>query len=143
MRLQVALEELSRRGFCGVRFNPSTFDEFPGRLASPVGLALYHAAGRLGMPVGVMLFKGLLEYLAEIDSLVASSPDTTLVIDHFGFFKQAGVVNEEAFEALLALSSHSQIYVKVSAFMRVSVRALVHNDVGTCVEPSCQCWHVC
>lgn len=47
-----------------------------------VGLALFQAAGRLGLPVGFMPFKGLLLHIAEIEALIAAHPETSVIMDH-------------------------------------------------------------
>ena len=40
------------------------------------------------MPVGVMCFQGLLPQLPALTAFLDASPATTLIIDHFGFFRQ-------------------------------------------------------
>jgi predicted TIM-barrel fold metal-dependent hydrolase len=40
------------------------------------------------MPVGIMCFKGLGLHYDDIIKLVEFSPETNVVIDHFGFFVQ-------------------------------------------------------
>ena len=79
------LERLHAEGYVGVRFNPYLF---PDGMASPAGRALYKRAGELQMPVGVMCFQGLLPQLPALTALLEASPATTLIIDHFGFFRQ-------------------------------------------------------
>ena len=121
-----ALEELSRSGFAGVRFNAGNF---PDGLQSEVGKALYKRAGELGMPVGVMCFKGLAPFADDLQSLCKDFPATVLIVDHLGFFRQPAIggqlgdraQNEEAsWDALLSLAQHPQVYVKVSALFRAS-----------------------
>lgn len=113
------LEALHAAGFVGVRFNAGNFQ---GGLTSDVGRALYKRAGELGMPVGVMAFKGLAPFAAELQSLCQEYPATTLLVDHLGFFRQPAIggqlgdaaTNEEAsWAAVLSLAKHPQVYVKV------------------------------
>ena len=129
------LQSLAAQGFRGVRFNPGLGSA--GWMAGPTGLALYAKCGELGFPVGVMAFTGLLKVAADVDALLAASPSTPLIIDHWGFFVQPpvggntpwgggawGDADEAAWERLLAWGrEHEQVHVKVSADFRVSVRA--------------------
>eukprot|EP00904_Undaria_pinnatifida_P006595 jgi/Undpi1/3065/HiC_scaffold_15.g06441.m1 len=108
------------QGFCGVRFNPYLWAQGGAGMRDETGLALYRKAGELGMPVGVMCFKGFGLHVEEIEALLRSSPETKLVVDHFGFFLQEGVVDEKAWEQLLTLAKYPQVHVKVSAFFRVA-----------------------
>lgn len=115
-----AVAELARLhgdGFVGVRFNPYLF---PDGMDSPVGHALYKKAGELKMPVGVMCFQGLLPQLPALTALMDASPATTLIVDHFGFFRQpatgglhgAAAANDEAaWRALLMLAARAQVHV--------------------------------
>ena len=113
-----AVAELARLhgdGFVGVRFNPYLF---PDGMDSPVGHALYKKAGELKMPVGVMCFQGLLPQLPALTALMDASPATTLIVDHFGFFRQpatgglrgtAAANDEAAWRALLMLAARAQV----------------------------------
>ena len=80
-----ALDALAEQGFVGMRFNPGLQDRW---MVGPTGKALYSRCGELGWPVGVMCFKGLLPQLSAINALLDSSPETALILDHFGFFRQ-------------------------------------------------------
>lgn len=112
------LEELVLSGFVGVRFNPYLWPE--GKLMSTengCGLAVYKRCGELKVPVGVMCFKGLGLHIDDISLLIKQSPETMLILDHLGFC----ALNDEgdkAFEQLLSLAKHSNVYVKVSALFR-------------------------
>ena len=129
------LERLAEQGFVAVRFNPALF---PDGLDSPVGKALFEKAGALVLPVGIMCFSGFTAQAPAIEALMKSSPNTTVVIDHWGFFRQpatggllgdAGVNDEEAWGKLLALAQYPQVYVKVSALFRVSGEPWPHEDL--------------
>ena len=113
------LEELALQGFVGVRFNPYLWPK-DGESWSPMsqgaGLAVYKRCAELKMPVGVMCFQGLQLHYDDILQLIDQSPDTMLILDHFGF---CSVDNEEAFERLLALSKFPNVYVKISALFRL------------------------
>ena len=123
-------------GFVGARFNAGLFGG--AGLASDVGRALYKRCGELGMPVGIMTFGGLLPHVEAIRALAAHSPRTTMIIDHFGFFRQpatggllgaAASNDEEAWAALLALAELPAVHVKVSALFRVSAELPPHKDL--------------
>ncbi|CAM9566234.1 unnamed protein product, partial [Sphacelaria rigidula] len=114
------LERLHDQGFCGVRFNPYLWAEGGEGMKDETGMALYRKAGELNMPVGVMCFKGLGLHMQDIEALLKSSPQTKLIVDHFGFFVQGGEVDEAAWEQLLTLAKYPQVHVKVSAFFRVA-----------------------
>jgi predicted TIM-barrel fold metal-dependent hydrolase len=83
------------------------------------GLAVYKRCAELQMPVGVMCFKGLGLHYDDIVKLIESSPDTTLVLDHFGF---TGVNDngDEAFRQLLSLAKYKNVVVKISALFRIA-----------------------
>jgi hypothetical protein len=66
------------------------------------------------VPVGVMTFKGLLLHVNDIRALAADSPDTKIIMDHFGFCKASDPDSEE-WQALLSLAALPQVYVKVRA----------------------------
>lgn len=112
------LEELVLLGFVGVRFNPYLWPE--GALMSEdsgCGLAVYKRCGEMKLPVGVMCFKGLDLHYDDILALIAKSPETPLILDHLGFC----ALNDDgdaAFEKLLSLAKHPNVFVKVSALFR-------------------------
>ena len=129
------LERLHGEGYVGVRFNPYLF---PDGMDSPVGRALYRRAGELKMPVGVMCFQGFMAQLPALQALIDASPDTPLILDHLGFFRQpatgglkgdAASNDEEAWKALLALAARPQVHVKVSALFRTSAEPPPHLDL--------------
>lgn len=118
------LEDLALKGFVGVRFNPylwSKEGDFQWKFMSTPnegGLAVYKRCGELRMPVGVMCFQGLQWHYDDIVQLLESSPETTMILDHFGFtsFSPEG---EKAFEQLLLLAKYPQVVVKISALFRL------------------------
>eukprot|EP00192_Tetraselmis_astigmatica_P010935 CAMPEP_0117685128 /NCGR_PEP_ID=MMETSP0804-20121206/21550_1 /TAXON_ID=1074897 /ORGANISM="Tetraselmis astigmatica, Strain CCMP880" /LENGTH=344 /DNA_ID=CAMNT_0005496331 /DNA_START=71 /DNA_END=1105 /DNA_ORIENTATION=+ len=113
------LERLAtEEGYRAVRFNPYLWPE--GRTMSDnVGCALFKRAGELGLPVGIMTFKGLLNHIDDIEKLCQAYPQTKTILDHFGFCK-CKTPDSDEWKALLALAKHPQVFVKVSAFFRVS-----------------------
>ncbi|CAM9251840.1 unnamed protein product [Choristocarpus tenellus] len=126
------IERLHNEGFCGVRFNPYLWPvgQWGGRgMADPVGMAMFRKAGELGMPVGVMCFKGLGMHLVELKALLDECPQTKVIIDHFGFFLQDGKADEDAWSELLGLARYPQVYVKTSAFFRVSKEDYPYPDL--------------
>lgn len=120
-----ALEELVLKGFVGVRFNPYLWPERKGETGwKPMstlgegGLAVYKRCAELKMPVGIMCFRGLQHHYDDILALLRASPETVLILDHFGFtaFTDEG---NAAFEQLLGLASHPNVVVKISALFRL------------------------
>ena len=112
------LEQLILSGFVGVRFNPYLWED--GKLMSDDssgGLEVYKRCAELQVPVGIMCFKGLNLHIDDILALISKSPETKLILDHIGFC----ALNEEgdrAFDALLNLARHPNVYVKISAMFR-------------------------
>ena len=112
------LEELVLSGFVGVRFNPYLWAD--GEIMSEdggCGLAVYKRCADLKVPVGVMCFKGLGLHMNDIEALISKSPDTVLILDHLGFCA-LNDDGDKAFEQLLSLAKHPNVYVKVSALFR-------------------------
>ena len=114
------LEELSLKGFVGVRFNPYLWPK--GRLMSEeggCGEAVFKRCAELKMPVGIMVFEGLLQHFDDICALIESSPETTVILDHLGF---TGLNDDgdKAFQQLLTLKRHKNVMVKISALFRIA-----------------------
>jgi predicted TIM-barrel fold metal-dependent hydrolase len=95
------------------------------------------------MSVGLMAFGGLPPHLPRLKALLAASPPTILIIDHLGFFRQpatggllgdAARNDETAWRELVALASHPQVHVKVSALFRASGEAPPFSDLAPRVE---------
>lgn len=137
-----AIDDLHTRGYVGVRFNAGAFSEHGG-IDSPTSRAAYARCGQLGMVVGLMAFGGLRPHLPGLMALISASPPTSLVLDHLGFFRQpatggllgdAARNDETAWREILALSSHPQVHVKVSALFRASAEAPPFSDLAPRVE---------
>jgi len=115
------LEELALKGFVGVRFNPylweNTGDQQWKPMSEGAGLAVYQRCGELGMPVGVMCFQGLNLHYDDICNLIAKAPETTLILDHFGFTSLKN--DDDSFDQLLRLAQYPNVYVKISALFRL------------------------
>lgn len=114
------LEELALKGFVGVRFNPYLWPK--GHLMSKkggCGEAVFKRCAELQMPVGIMVFKGLEHHFEDICSLIESSPETAVILDHLGF---TGLNNDgdKAFVQLLTLAKYQNVNVKISALFRVA-----------------------
>eukprot|EP00897_Mesotaenium_endlicherianum_P004750 jgi/Mesen1/4302/ME000022S03589 len=105
------------------------------QMTNGVGKAMFQRAGELGAPVGFMCFKGLMLHIDEIEELCAEFPGTKVLMDHFGFCKPPSNEEEEAaLERLLGLSRYPQVYVKASAFFRVSREAFPYRDTWPLVR---------
>lgn len=118
------LENLALQGFVGVRFNPYLWPKLESgvltQMSNPsgAGIAVYKRCAELHMPVGVMCFQGLGLHHDDILSLIEASPETTLILDHFGFtgFDDEG---NAAFQKLLSLAQYPNVIVKISALFRL------------------------
>lgn len=123
------LERLvTEEGYRAVRFNPYLWPS-DQKMTNTVGKAMFAKAGQLGIPVGFMCFKGLLLHIAEIEELCSEFTGTTVLIDHLGFCKPPK--NESDFKAwkcLLNLANFPNVFVKVSAFFRVSREQFPYKD---------------
>lgn len=115
------LEELALAGFVGVRFNPYLWEKIGEHNWAPMsegaGLAVYKRCGELNIAVGVMCFEGLSIHYDDIVQLVDSSPNTTLILDHFGF---TSLLDDNSFDQLLLLAKYPAICVKMSALFRLN-----------------------
>lgn len=114
----------SHAGWVGVRFNPKKWPA--GKMADDIGAAMFRKAGELGLVVGFMAFEGLGRHIVEVEALLKSSPDTKVIIDHWGFFLQPAtghgerMLDEESWGCLLRLADFPQVVVKISALFRVA-----------------------
>ncbi|EEC50644.1 predicted protein [Phaeodactylum tricornutum CCAP 1055/1] len=115
------LEDLALKGCVGVRFNPYLWPKLSAQSWEPMskgsGLAVYKRCAELNMPVGIMCFQGLELHYDDILALLDSSPDTILILDHFGF---TSLEKPLTFNKLLGLAKFPQVYVKISALFRLS-----------------------
>lgn len=110
-------EELVLQGFVGVRFNPYLFE---GKMSeSKAAVKIFQRCAELKMPVGIMCFKGIELHYDDIESLCKLSPETVVILDHFGF---ASVTNQDQFDKVLSLKDRN-VVVKISALFR-------QGDVG-------------
>lgn len=117
-----------KEGYRAVRFNPYLWPSGQ-QMTNEIGKAMFAKSGELGIPVGFMCFKGLLPHLADIEQLCTQFPTTTVIIDHFGFCKPPmNELESESWSRLLGLSTFPQVYVKVSAFFRVSRKPYPYED---------------
>jgi predicted TIM-barrel fold metal-dependent hydrolase len=108
------LEELVLDGFVGVRFNPYLFD---GKMSeNPGAVRIFERCAALKVPIGIMCFKGIELHYDDIVALCKRSPETSVILDHFGF---AAVDNQEQFDLVLALAKYN-VAVKISALFRLS-----------------------
>lgn len=124
-RCVAEMDELLRMDeFRAVRFNPYLFEK--ERMAGDVGKELFAKAGEHGAPVGFMCFHGLMRHIDDIEELCKIHPETPVMMDHFGFCES----NEgEDWNRLLRLADYPQVYVKLSAFFRVSQESFPYSDV--------------
>jgi len=124
------LEQLLLDGFVGVRFNPYLWPEGKRMSDDPAAVAMCRRCADLKVPIGIMCFKGLDLHYDDICSLIRKSPDTPIVLDHFGFtgLDEKGDKN---FEKLLSLAEKKNVHVKISALFRIAgdVSPFPYEDV--------------
>ena len=99
-------------------------------------IELFKQAGQLRMAVGFMCFKGLRHHFKDIVTLITASPDTNVIIDHWGFLKQNGTIEQESLDLLVSLAEfpigsgqRSNVFVKLSAMFRNSLQPWPHADL--------------
>ncbi|KAI0565692.1 2-amino-3-carboxymuconate-6-semialdehyde decarboxylase [Gracilaria domingensis] len=115
------LRKLVADGFRGIRINPTfTAEGFRDNCVSE----LVHEAGMLD--VAVALFARP-QHMNDVETLVTNHPNTKIVVDHFAF--ASGDEADKAQSRLLELSKYSNVYVKVSAWFRVSTQEWPHRDL--------------
>ncbi|KAK9839073.1 hypothetical protein WJX74_008819 [Apatococcus lobatus] len=133
---QDGLAEMERlivkEGYRAVRFHPYRWPEGES-MANELGMALFKQAGNLKAPVGFMCFHGLLPQLPAIKALMAHSPETQVMVDHFGFCSM-GDLQTESWQALLSLASYPQVHVKLSAFFRVTQQPWPYMDARPAIR---------
>ncbi|KAK9865401.1 hypothetical protein WJX84_007086 [Apatococcus fuscideae] len=130
------LQELERlittEGYRAVRFHPYRWPEGE-TMANELGRAMYKRAGELGAPVGFMCFHGLSAQMPAIEALMAHSPKTRVIMDHFGFCSMDDLGSEN-WKALSRLASHPQVHIKLSAFFRVSRQPWPYMDARPAIR---------
>lgn len=118
------LEDLTLKGFVGVRFNPYLWPKTeeggwtPMSTPGGAGLAVYKRCAELKMPVGVMCFQGLHLHYDDILELIKASPETVLILDHFGFTGLDEQGNA-SFQKMLKLAEYPNVIIKISALFRL------------------------
>lgn len=106
-------EELVLKGFVGVRFNPYLFE---GKMSdNKAAVAIFKRCAEIKAPVGIMCFKGIELHYDDIQCLCNLSPETVVILDHFGF---ASVENQDQFDKVLSLKDKN-VVVKISALFRL------------------------
>eukprot|EP00442_Polarella_glacialis_P047806 CAMPEP_0115066476 /NCGR_PEP_ID=MMETSP0227-20121206/10827_1 /TAXON_ID=89957 /ORGANISM="Polarella glacialis, Strain CCMP 1383" /LENGTH=343 /DNA_ID=CAMNT_0002452379 /DNA_START=86 /DNA_END=1117 /DNA_ORIENTATION=- len=141
--VESVLQRFCDLGFVGVRINLRDHWERDGQgPMADVARATFAIAGKLGMVVGLygMVYDAV--HLSAMHELLALAPGTTVVIDHFGCFREAGKsddAHEHAFLSLLDFAKYPKVHMKVSGWKRVSsvlggARMSLRTDVVRCVE---------
>lgn len=127
---KINLRYLKDNGFVGIRINPYLFSS-DNTLTSHKSLEWFKYASELSMPVGFMCFNGLNLHYDDIITMMDYSPETKVVIDHFGFFLQGGIQDNQIWNHLLSFSKYKHVYVKVSALFRESLQPWPHRDLDS------------
>ena len=121
------LEELVLGGFVGVRYNPYLFD---GKMSeNKSALKVFKRCAELKIPVGIMCFKGIELHYDDILALCQASPDSVVILDHFGF-ASVDNDNQEQFDMVLKLAEYN-VVVKISALFRMSADGYPYERVRT------------
>jgi predicted TIM-barrel fold metal-dependent hydrolase len=145
------LEELALAGFVGVRFNPYLWNKVDisdnenettsGRqqrqqqhspMSQGAGLAVFRRCGELRMPVGIMCFQGLSLHYDDIVELLTQSPETVMILDHFGFTavgNKDNDANDLVFKKLLELAQYPAVHIKISALFRLGDTTPTYSHV--------------
>lgn len=113
---------VTRHKFRGVRINPT----FTSRgLQSNSVSAVIATAGQLNVPVALFTSP---EHIKHLEPLLQNFPRTKLVLDHFAFCTPGN--DDETFQTILRLGQqYPQLYVKASAWFRVSNQPWPHQDL--------------
>lgn len=112
------LEELVLGGFVGVRFNPYLFQNNQSMSSHPSAMKVFKRCSELNIPVGIMCFKGIDLHYEDIITLCESSPDTMVILDHFGFASVGNDKGNDQFDLVLQLAKYN-VLVKISAIFRI------------------------
>jgi len=104
---------VEKKGYRGVRINPNFA---PLRSASV--LAVLETCAALDVPA-CMFVKP--EHLQDVELLL--STNAKIILDHFAFAR-----DEAAAERLLAMARFERLYIKASAWFRISHEKLPHSD---------------
>lgn len=108
--------------FKGVRINPSFTST---GLQSDSVSAVITRAGQLGVPVALFVRP---IHIKHLEPLLQNFPGTKLILDHFAFCNPGS--EDAAFNTILQLGErYSQLYVKASAWFRVSNEPWPHRDL--------------
>lgn len=109
-------------GFRGVRLNPTFTDT---GFADETVKAVVRKAGELDVPVTLFARQ---HHLDDVATLLQGYPDTKILLDHFAFCKPGK--DEAAMNKVLAMGRRfDQLYVKTSAWFRVSGQPWPHRDL--------------
>lgn len=103
------------KGYRGVRVNPNFV---PLRSASV--LAVLEACADVDVPACLFVKP---EHLQDVEHLLESVPAAKIILDHFAFAR-----DESAVERLLALARFERLYIKASAWFRISHEKQPHSD---------------
>jgi hypothetical protein len=79
------------------------------------------------MPVGIMCFKGLGLHYEDIIKLLESSPQTNVIIDHFGFFVQG---------KMRSIFTYTHIYIYRSVYRSSCGYICIYAYIYVCIQIS-------
>lgn len=116
------VQRVTGDGFKGVRINPNLA---PGGLRTDAVGAVMRTAGELGVPVALFAQPA---HLDDVRDLLRRFPQTKTVLDHFAFCSPTE--HDAGQRKVLDMGAEfSQLYVKTSAWFRVSNEPWPHRDL--------------
>lgn len=126
---EVACDEMDvlvQNGFRGFRINPNfTGDTFKHESV----LAVLKRASELDVPVALFAKP---KHVPELEYLVQVCPNAKIILDHFAF---ATPGDRSAQEAVIdVVRRHSNVFIKTSAWFRVSKTEWPHNDLHSFLD---------
>jgi L-fuconolactonase len=124
------LQRLAEQGASGVRLRATT------RSPGDDPLAIWHAAGRLGLAVSC--FGSSAEFAADaFAALVSSLPDVTFVIEHLGGHSQADTDDAERTvrQQVFALARFPNTSIKIPGLGEFCQRAMPVTEPSPFVQP--------
>lgn len=108
------VKERFEAGYCGIRVNPNFAD-----LKSAAVLSVLEVCARYDRPACLFVKP---EHLEDVEHLLRVC-DAKIILDHFAF-----CTNDADVDSLLRLAEYDRLYVKASAWFRVSEEQNPHTD---------------
>jgi predicted TIM-barrel fold metal-dependent hydrolase len=121
---------VKERGCRGLRLRPRSPDE-AALFAHPSTEPLWARAQRLGIVISILMGP---EHLPALDKRLERFPELPVVIDHLGHPDVTGGVSAPAFQYLLQMARHPQLFVKLSGFYYIARQPYPYPDCRPLVQ---------